>query len=340
MKTYLVTGGAGFIGSNFIHYLMKSKANISVINLDGLTYCGNRSNVSEYEDYNNYRFIEGDICNEELVMTLFQSYDIDYVVHFAAQTHVDRSINSTNEFAKTNVMGTLNLLNAANISWIDKARRDKRFLYVSTDEVYGDLGPEGSFTEVSPLLPRNPYSATKAAGDMLTQVFFTTHQLPVLITRCSNNYGPYQFEEKLIPLCIKKCLTGEEIPIYGDGLNIRDWLYVLDHCRAIDTVLHHGIIGSVYNVGGNNEYTNLEIVNTICRLLRDDYCIQIPDIKFVEDRKGHDRRYAINPSKIKEELGWKPETSFETGIRETVCWYMDHKEFLYKYTNNQIYIDT
>lgn len=326
MKTYLVTGGAGFIGSNFIHFLMKRYGqDIRVINLDALTYCAKRSNVSMYEGDGSYSFIHGDICDEELVKRTFLTNDIDYVVHFAAQTHVDRSIDSANEFAKTNVIGTLNMLNAAKDAWEGSDYRNKRFLYVSTDEVYGELGLEGYFTENSPLLPRNPYSATKASADMLARAFYITHRLPAVITRCSNNYGPYQFEEKLIPLCIKRCLSGEEIPVYGDGMNIRDWLFVDDHCRAIDMVLHKGIPGTAYNIGGNNEHTNLELVSIIRSLLRDEF--RVPDIKFVEDRKGHDRRYAIDPSKIRNELGWRPEVDFEHGIRQTVSWYMNHKDF-------------
>lgn len=329
MKTYLVTGGAGFIGSNYIHYHMKNHGqDIKVINLDALTYCARRSNVGMYEESKRYSFIHGNICDEELVKSIFTANDIDYVVHFAAQTHVDRSIASANEFAKTNVIGTLNLLNAAKDAWEGTGFKDKRFLYVSTDEVYGELGSEGYFTENSPLLPRNPYSATKASGDMLTRAFFITHRLPVAVTRCTNNYGPYQFEEKFIPHCIKKCLSGEEIPVYGDGMHIRDWLYVEDHCRAIDMVLHKGLPGEVYNIGGNNEYPNIELVSIIRRLLKDEYLVKVPDVRFVEDRKGHDRRYAIDSSKLRHELGWKPEVTFKDGIRRTVGWYMEHKDYI------------
>lgn len=341
MKSYLITGGAGFIGSNYIHFIMKKYGNnIQVINLDDLTYCGNRSNVSEFENSDNYEFIQGDICNEDLVKKIFNHYDIDYVIHFAAQTHVDRSIESSKVFVETNVVGTLNLLNAAKDTWLNTSNRqvgslkmnkdchDKRFLYVSTDEVYGHLPAEGLFTEASPLQPRNPYSVSKASGDMMVQAYYETHELPVLTTRCSNNYGPYQFAEKFIPLCIKSCLTGKEVPVYGDGQNIRDWLYVEDHCKAIDKVLHSGKIGDVYNIGGHNEFTNLEIVNIVFEILKNDFNIQISPIKFVEDRKGHDKRYAIDPSKIKNELGWQTETDFHNGIRQTIRWYMEHKDFL------------
>jgi dTDP-glucose 4,6-dehydratase len=329
MTSYLVTGGAGFIGSNYIHYLMGRYGNsIKVINLDSLTYCGNLSNVSIYEGSNNYVFIQGNVCDEELVKKILTENDIDYVIHFAAQTHVDRSITSAKEFTETNVVGTLNLLNAAMNAWEATDSGDKRFLYVSTDEVYGDLPSEGSFSEDTPLRPRNPYSASKAGGDMMARAFYETHHLPVLVTRCSNNYGPYQYEEKFIPLSIKCCLTGKEIPVYGDGKNIRDWLYVEDHCKAIDKVLHNGRTGEVYNIGGYNEYTNLEILNIVRNILKEEFSIPVSPIKFVEDRKGHDRRYAINPEKIKYELGWQKETVFEDGIRQTVRWYMEHKDFL------------
>jgi len=329
MKKYLITGGAGFIGSNFIHYLKKTYAdNIQIINLDALTYCGNCNNVSAYEKCANYEFIQGNICSTDLVNRIFAEHDIDYVVHFAAQTHVDRSIASADEFAQTNVIGTLNLLNAALNHWKPKDFGRKRLLYISTDEVYGDLPPEGYFTESTPLRPRNPYSASKAAGDMMAHAFYETHGLPILTTRCSNNYGPYQYEEKFIPLCIKSCLNGTKLKVYGDGLNIRDWLYVEDHCRAIDLVLRCGQVGEVYNIGGHNEYTNLEIIETLRTILSQDYQVEMPELQFVEDRKGHDRRYAIDPTKIRNEFGWYPETPFSEGIRKTIHWYMEHPDFL------------
>ncbi len=329
MTSYLITGGAGFIGSNFIHFLMNQyEDNIKVINLDSLTYCGNHSNVSIYDSRPNYEFIQGDIRDEELVNKLFSENNIDYVVHFAAQTHVDRSIDSAKIFGDTNVMGNLNLLNAAKNAWQDSDYRNKRFLYVSTDEVYGDLPKEGYFTEETPLNPRNPYSASKAAGDMMARAFYETHHLPVLVTRCSNNYGPYQNEEKFIPHCIKCCLEDKEIHLYGDGKNVRDWLYVEDHCCAIHKVLHSGRIGEVYNIGGHNEFENFEIATIVSEILQDEYHLSPPSIKFVEDRKGHDRRYAINPRKTMEELKWEANTNFKDGIRQTIQWYMEHKEFL------------
>lgn len=330
MKTYLITGGAGFIGSNFIHYLMeKEHASTRILNLDALAYSANRDNVCCYETNPQYTFIQGNICDEELVHRLFTDHSIDYVVHFAAQTHVDRSIASAKEFVMTNVLGTLNLLQEAEQSWSQRDRKDKRFLYISTDEVYGELTEAGYFTETTPLNPRNPYAASKASGDMLARSFFTTHGLPVLVTRCSNNYGPYQYEEKFLPNCIKCCLTGREIPIYGDGKNIRDWLYVTDHCRAIDLVLQQGQPGEVYNVGGHNEHTNLEMVKILGNILREEYRIEPSPIRFIEDRKGHDRRYAIHPAKLMEELGWQPEVPFGEGIRRTVRWYLEHPEFLH-----------
>ncbi len=341
MKTYLVTGGAGFIGSNFIHYLMEHRPedgsipsrnheteDIRIINLDSLSYCGNRSNVSCYEAYDNYRFLQCDICDEELVEALFTEESIDYIVHFAAQTHVDRSIVSAMEFARTNILGTLNLLNAANAAWQGEGRALKRFLYVSTDEVYGDLPGEGNFTEEAPLHPRNPYAASKAGAEMMVQAFYETHQLPILITRCSNNYGPYQYPEKFLPLCIECCLRQKEIPVYGDGSNIRDWLYVEDHCMAIDAVLQKGRLGEVYNVGGHNELSNLEFVTIICNIMTKEYGQKASPICFTTDRKGHDRRYAIDSTKLQKELNWRPHTDFSEGIRRTISWYLEHKDFL------------
>lgn len=326
MKTYLVTGGAGFIGSNFIHYLMKKYGEaIRIINLDSLAYCGNRDHVSCYEGRDNYSFLHGSICDEELVSKIFAENNIDYVIHFAAQTHVDRSISSAKEFVETNVTGTLNLLHTAYETWRSEAMDQKRFLYVSTDEVYGELPEEGYFTEDSPLCPRNPYAASKAGGDMMARAYYTTHGLPVLVTRCSNNYGPYQYEEKFIPHCIRCCLRGEEIPVYGDGKNIRDWLFVEDHCHAIDLVLQNGRLGEVYNVGGHNEHTNLEIVHMLHRILSEEFHKSGSLVKHVEDRKGHDRRYAIDPTKLQSELGWKSVTPFEEGIRTTIQWYLEQE---------------
>ncbi len=330
MKTYLITGGAGFIGSNFIHYLMeKEQGSFHIINLDSLAYSANKANINCYEGDPRYTFVQGNICDEALVHKLFTDHTIDYVVHFAAQTHVDRSIASATEFVTTNVLGTLNLLQEAEQCWSQKDRNEKRFLYISTDEVYGELPESGYFTEDTPLNPRNPYAASKAGGDMLARSFFTTHGLPVLVTRCSNNYGPYQYEEKFLPNCIKCSLSGKEIPIYGDGMNIRDWLYVTDHCRAIDLVLKQGLPGEVYNVGGHNEHTNLEMVKILGNILRTEHQLQPSTICFVEDRKGHDRRYAIHPAKLMEKLGWQPIVPFGEGIRKTVHWYLDNPEFLH-----------
>lgn len=333
MKTYLVTGGAGFIGSNFIHYLFENFGEeMQVVNLDLLTYAGNRRNLREYEDKCNYHFIKGDICDKELISNLLEKYDVDYVIHFAAESHVDRSIKDAEVFIRTNVMGTYNLLTCARKAWetVKGFKEGKRFLYVSTDEVYGELAEEGFFTEETPLAPRNPYSASKASGDMLVKAFCDTYGLPVLRTRCSNNYGSYQFPEKLIPLFINNCIHNKKLPIYGDGLAIRDWLYVKDHCKAIALVLSKGTIGEVYNVGGHNEKTTLEIAEIIVNTLNKEYNLNISSdyISYVADRKGHDRRYAIDPRKIGKELGWVPETKFETGIKETIEWYMKHPEFM------------
>lgn len=327
MKTYLITGGAGFIGSNYVHHLMNNqKEAVKLINLDALTYCGRQENVSCYEGSSNYRFIKGDICEEELLKQLFEENTIDCVVHFAAHSHVDRSIRSPKEFVEVNVRGTLNLLDAAKNAW-EKDYSGKRFLYVSTDEVYGELGETGRFTENTPLNPRNPYSASKAGGDHMARAYFETFGLPVLVTRCSNNFGPYQYKEKFIPNCILNCLSGKPIPIYGDGRNIRNWLYVTDHLTAIDKVLNEGRPGEVYNIGAENEYTNLEIVKSITEILKNEYHIEIPPIKFIEDRKGHDRRYSMDSEKLQRELGWKQEVSFEKGIQNTVRWYMENQNY-------------
>jgi dTDP-glucose 4,6-dehydratase len=333
MKTYLVTGGSGFIGSNFIHYLFENyNTDIRVINLDLLTYAGNPMNLMDMEGNENYHFIKGDICDLKLVGEVFSKFDIDYVVHFAAESHVDRSICDSEIFVKTNVLGTLNLLNAAKKAWeeTDGFLENKRFLYVSTDEVYGALGKDGFFTESSPLSPRNPYSASKASADMMVKAYHETYGFPAVITRCSNNYGPYQFPEKLIPLYIYNGTHNMKLPVYGDGLAIRDWLYVLDHCSAIDVVLNQGKLGEAYNVGGHNEKTTIEIAETIIEILYSDYHYKISknQIEFVTDRKGHDRRYAIDPSKIKNKLNWSPKTNFYDGIRKTIDWYMKHPKYL------------
>lgn len=332
MKTYFVTGGAGFIGSNFILYMLKKHKNIKIINFDKLTYAGNLENLKEIEADERYEFIQGDICDKNLVKGIFEKCNINYVVHFAAESHVDRSIRTPEVFAQTNVLGTVNLLNCAKEAWETENDWEDgvKFLHVSTDEVYGSLGESGYFSETTPIDPRSPYSASKASSDLMVKAFHDTYNMPVNITRCSNNYGPYQFPEKLIPLIINNCINHNELPVYGDGLNIRDWLYVEDHCKAIDMVIDNGRSGEVYNIGGHNERKNIEIVKTVIKYLNENCDSDITEklIKYVEDRKGHDRRYAIAPDKIKEELGWYPETCFEDGIVKTIKWYLDNKQWI------------
>lgn len=339
MKTYLVTGGAGFIGSNFVHYMLNNYEDIKIINLDKLTYAGNLENLKEVENKKNYEFVHGDICDKELVEKIFKDYDIDYVVNFAAESHVDRSIRNPEVFANTNVLGTVNLLNAAKNAWDEGTSfaEGKKYLQVSTDEVYGSLGEEGYFTEGTPLDSHSPYSSSKAGADLMVKSYWDTYKMPVNITRCSNNYGPYQFPEKLIPLIINNCLNHRNLPIYGDGMNIRDWLFVEDHCKAIDMVINGGKLGEVYNVGGHNERTNLHIVKTIIAYLSENVDSSISEelIVHVEDRKGHDRRYGIDPEKIKNELGWYPETKFEDGIKKTIQWYLDNKNWMENITSGE-----
>ncbi len=318
MSKILITGGAGFIGSNFIRYMMKKYPDYEFINLDALTYCGNLENLEGIDQSKNYEFVKGNIADKILVDNLMK--DVDYVVNFAAESHVDRSIKDPEIFIKSNILGTQNLLNAA------KKYNIKKFLQVSTDEVYGSLGKTGYFTEETPLQPNSPYSATKAGADLMVRAYYNTFNLPVNITRCSNNYGPYQFPEKLIPLMISNAMEGKSLPVYGDGKNIRDWLYVYDHCTAIDLVLHKGKIGEVYNIGGHNEKQNLEIVKLILSTLNKDESL----IKFVDDRLGHDRRYAIDSNKIRKELGWKSKYTFETGIIETINWYINNQKWMDK----------
>ena len=329
MVSYLITGGAGFIGSNFVRYLLKTYADIRIVNLDLLTYAGRPENLPEDP---RHIFVRGDVCDRKLVSRLFLEYDFDTVIHFAAESHVDRSISDPDIFVRTNVMGTLNLLRCAMDSWFDGSwKPGKKYLQVSTDEVYGALGPEGFFTETTPLSPHSPYSASKASADLFVLAFQDTYGMPVNITRCSNNYGPNQYPEKLIPLMIRNAMQHKPLPVYGDGLQVRDWLYVDDHCRAIDLVASGGRAGEIYNVGGHNERTNLEIVRTILRQLHDrlgDDEINDGLIRHVEDRPGHDRRYAIDPAKIRRELGWVPETSFETGIQKTIDWYLSNPDWL------------
>ncbi|WP_123054644.1 dTDP-glucose 4,6-dehydratase [Clostridium sp. JN-1] len=339
MKTYLVTGGAGFIGSNFIHYILKTHNDIKIINLDKLTYAGNLENLKSISKNPNYTFIQGDICDVKFIQGLFKKYDIDYVVNFAAESHVDRSIREPEVFVKTNVLGTVTLLNAAKSAWSngDNFKKGKKYIQISTDEVYGSLGSEGYFTEKTPLDSHSPYSSSKASADLMVKAYYDTYKMPVNITRCSNNYGPYQFPEKLIPLIINNCLNKKELPVYGDGLNIRDWLYVEDHCKAIDMVIQIGRIGQVYNIGGHNERTNIHIVKTIISYIHDNIDSSVTEdlIKYVQDRKGHDRRYGIDPSKIKDELGWYPETKFEDGIIKTIEWYLQNSDWMKNITSGE-----
>lgn len=312
----LVTGGAGFIGSCFVRHMLNKYPDYKVINLDVLTYAGNIENLNDVKNNPNYQFVHGNICDKKLVRDLISQ--VDWVVNFAAESHVDRSITGPEIFIETNVQGTLNLLQASKEIGVEK------YLQVSTDEVYGSLGKTGYFYETTPIQPNSPYSASKAGADLLVRAYYETYKLPVLITRCSNNYGPYQYPEKLIPFFVSLLLKGEKVPVYGDGLNVRDWLYVYDHCEAIDTVLHKGKIGEVYNIGGHNEKTNMEITKLILDAMgKDD-----SSIKYVEDRLGHDKRYAIDNTKIQTELGWQPSVTFEEGIKLTIDWYLGHQAWM------------
>lgn len=330
-KTILVTGGAGFIGSNFIPYFLDHNASVKVVNLDKLTYAGELSNLKEVSS-TNYSFVKGDICDRSLIEELFKTHDFDAVIHFAAESHVDNSIDKPDEFIQTNVFGTFNLLDVAKNHWMEgphvfKTGSDnKRFHHISTDEVYGTLGETGLFTEDTPYAPNSPYSASKASSDFIVRSYFHTYGMNVVTTNCSNNYGPKQHDEKLIPTIIRKAISGEQIPIYGTGKNIRDWLYVLDHCKGIDLVFKNGKPGETYNIGGKNEKDNLYIAHRICDILdnllpkSESYKNQI---SFVKDRPGHDFRYAIDASKIENKLGWKAEENFDTGIIKTIHWYLD-----------------
>lgn len=363
--TYLITGGAGFIGSNFVKYMLKAHPEAKLIVLDALTYAGNLGTLSEELKDPRVVFVKGDICDREVTEKIFEEHTIDYVVNFAAESHVDRSIENPQLFLQVNVLGTQNLLDTAKKYWtVGKDennypiwREGVKYLQVSTDEVYGSLGDEGYFTEETPLSPRSPYSAAKTGGDLIVQAYGETYKMPINITRCSNNYGPYHFPEKLIPLIIKNILAGKQLPVYGTGSNVRDWLYVEDHCKAIDAVLHKGRVGEVYNVGGHNEKTNIEIVklvvNTIFDIMNEkpeyrsvlkkkelaaDGSIDISWINedlisFVKDRQGHDHRYAIDPDKISKELGWLPETTFDKGIVRTIYWYLDNQEWVDEVTS-------
>lgn len=338
MKSVLVTGGAGFIGSNFVRYMLDEHPDYKIINLDLLTYAGNLENLEDVSENKNYIFIKGDIRDRDRVEKIFKEDEIDYVINFAAESHVDRSIDEPEIFLTTNIIGTQVLLDVAKASWkLDKEnsycleyKEGVKFLQVSTDEVYGNLGETGYFKEEDNLLPNNPYSASKASADLLVRAYSETYNFPVNITRCSNNYGPYQFPEKLIPLMIKNALDDKPLPIYGDGKQIRDWLYVKDHCSAIDTVLHKGSLGEVYNIGGNNEKENLQIVKTILNSL--DKSEEL--ISYVKDRIGHDRRYAIDNYKISK-LGWSPEYEFEAGIKLTIDWYLENRKWMNRITSGE-----
>ncbi|MCL1847419.1 MAG: dTDP-glucose 4,6-dehydratase [Coriobacteriia bacterium] len=341
MRTYLVTGGAGFIGSNFVLYLLERYADIRVINVDMLTYAGNLENLKAVEDDPRYVFAQADICDGAAMRALFEQYKPDCLVNFAAESHVDRSITQPEVFAKTNVIGTVTLLNVARSAWQcgEDDYGDHRFLQVSTDEVYGSLpldDPKAFFREDTPLAPHSPYSASKAAADLFVLAYGDTYGFPVNITRCSNNYGPFQFPEKLIPLMINNARHHKRLPVYGDGLNVRDWLYVEDHCKAIDMVLAGGVLGEVYNIGGHNEHPNIHIVKTIIKQVSealDDQAVNETLIEYVVDRKGHDRRYGIAPDKIKADLGWYPETPFAEGIIKTIQWYLDNEEWVARVTS-------
>ena len=331
MKKCLVTGGCGFIGSNYIRYVLEKEDDLHIVNLDKLTYAGNRHNLDGIPE-TFHTFVEGDICDPELVKTLFNEHQFDTIVHFAAESHVDRSIEGPAEFIQTNVLGTLNLLEQSRLHFQHSNNDNFRFLHISTDEVYGSLGDHGKFLETTPYDPSSPYSASKAGSDHLVRSWNRTFGLPTLITNCSNNYGSYQFPEKLIPLMIINCLHGKPLPVYGQGENVRDWLYVRDHCEAIHTVLTSGTVGETYNIGGNNEIRNIDVVTTICDLLNEispsENGSSYSDlITYVKDRPGHDFRYAIDAGKIQNNLGWSPKESFETGIRKTINWYLDNQDW-------------
>ena len=333
-RSIVITGGAGFIGSNFVHHWCENYPEDRVIVLDALTYAGNLHNLATLKDRKNFRFLQGDICDRALVDELFASENIDTVAHFAAESHVDRSILGPGAFVQTNVVGTFTLLESFRQHWLSNHQPDKyRFLHVSTDEVYGSLGVDDpAFTETTPYAPNSPYSASKAGSDHLARAYFHTYGMPTIITNCSNNYGSYHFPEKLIPLMCINILLGKPLPVYGDGKNVRDWLYVRDHCQALDTVIHKGKAGETYNIGGNNEVKNIDLVRILCDLM-DELAPDLPVkpaqnlITFVRDRPGHDRRYAIDATKIRTELGWQPQETVEGGLRKTIQWYLDHRDW-------------
>ncbi|MEN8226684.1 MAG: dTDP-glucose 4,6-dehydratase [Bacteroidota bacterium] len=335
MTTLLITGGAGFIGSHVVRKMVLGRPEIQVLNLDSLTYAGNLENLTDIENRSNYQFVKGDIVDEAVLEKLFETYRIDGVIHLAAESHVDRSIANPMAFINTNIVGTVNLLNACRNSW--KEMEGKLFYHISTDEVYGSLGSEGLFTEETAYDPRSPYSASKASSDHLVRAYHHTYGIPVVLSNCSNNYGPNQFPEKLIPLAINNILQMKSIPIYGKGENVRDWLYVEDHAAAIDQIFQHGIAGRTYNIGGLNEWPNIELIRLLCRIM-DEKLDRAPGtseglITFVKDRAGHDLRYAIDSSRIEDELGWKPSLTFEQGLTRTVEWYLENQEWMRRITS-------
>ena len=338
MKKYLITGGCGFIGSNFIHFLIENSLSSQIINLDKMTYAGNKDNLSSIEHYDNYHFIKGDICNQSIVRDILKKYNPDVLVHFAAESHVDRSITNPMQFIKTNVVGTVNLLNAAKNLWKDNTN-NKLFYHISTDEVYGSLGEFGLFLETTPYDPKSPYSASKASSDHFVRAYGNTYNLPFVISNCSNNYGPNQFPEKLLPLFINNIKNNKPLPVYGNGDFTRDWLYVIDHAIAIDKIYHEGRKGETYNIGGFNEWKNIDLIKVLCRQM--DTAIGNKKgtaeklITYVKDRPGHDKRYAIDANKLKNELGWEPSLQFEEGLEKTISWYLSNEEWLDNVTSGE-----